>query len=266
MMEMLRTILRLKLRSLKAQLEYPANFLMQIATVALVGLLSIPSLLLLTSAFPSIGGWGFSMLAFMAGLRHMAAGVHHALFFSLLDHRDLVRNGEFDRLLVRPIHPLLQIMASGLDLAAIGEFLPGLALFALTYRSAAIEWNLAHMAFLVVVVLSGAIIEGAVYLFFAAFDFWLEEAEALLYIPDAFLESVLQYPAHIYDRPLALFITVVFPYAFMAYFPTLYFFRAEVAMFPRLLACLTPAVAVVAAVVAVAFWSLGLKHYQSTGT
>jgi ABC-2 type transport system permease protein len=265
MIGMLKTILRIKLKSLKAQLAYPANFCMQIATIALIGFLGIPALLLLTSAFPSLGGWDFHMLGFMAALRHMAGGIHHGLFFSIFDHRDLVRNGEFDRMLVRPIHPLLQIMASGLNLSAIGELLPGLVLFAITCPRVAIEWDLANVAFLVVVLLCGAVIEGAVYLFFAAFDFWLEEADSL-YIPDAFLESVLYYPTHIYPRPLALFITFVFPYAFMAYFPTLYFFQIDVEMSPGVFAYLTPVVAAASTAIAIAFWSFGLRHYQSTGT
>ena len=266
MIEVLKTILRLKLKSLKAQLAYPANFFMQIASIALIGFLGIPSLLLLTSAFPSVGGWDFTMLGFMAALRHMAGGIHHGLFFSFFHHRELVRNGEFDRMLVRPIHPLLQIMASSLNLSAIGEFLPGLVLFAITCPRVAIEWNLANIAFLVVIVLCGAVIEWAVYLFFSAFDFWLEGAESLHYIPDAFLESVLYYPAHIYSRALAFTITFVFPYAFIAYYPTLHFFQIDVEMFPGVFVYLTPVVAAVSTAIAVAFWSFGLRHYQSTGT
>jgi len=267
MIEMLKTILRLKLKSLQAQLEYPANFIMQIATIALIGLLGIPSLLLLTTAFPSIGGWDFYMLGFMAALRQMAKGIHHGFFFSFYHHRELVRKGEFDRMLVRPIHPLLQIMASSLNLSAIGEFLPGLVLFAITCPRVAIEWNLVNVAFLVVVVLCGAVIEWAVNLFFAAFDFWLEGAESsLFWIPDAFLESVPYYPAHIYSRALVFAITFVFPYAFMAYYPTLHFFQVKVEMFPGFFAYLTPIVAAASTAIAVAFWSFGLRHYQSTGT
>ena len=81
---MLKAILRLKLASLKAQLEYPANFFMQVASIALIGFLGIPSLLLLTRAFPSIGGWDFDMLGFMVALKQMAGGVHHGLFFGNL--------------------------------------------------------------------------------------------------------------------------------------------------------------------------------------
>jgi len=266
--EMLKTILYLKLKSLQAQLEYPASFLMKVASIALIGLLGIPSLLLLTRAFPSVGGWDFYMLGFMIALKQMAGGVHHAFFFSFYHHRELIRTGEFDRMLVRPIHPLLQIMASSLDLSAIGEFLPGLVLLVITCPRTAIEWNLANVTFLVVVVLSGAVIEWSVYLFFTALDFWVEEEESLGSLPDTtFRESALMYyPVHIYSRALAFAITFVFPYAFIAYYPTLHFFQLDVERFPRFFAYLTPLVALVSTVIAVAFWSFGLRHYQSTGT
>jgi ABC-2 type transport system permease protein len=207
------------------------------------------------------------MLGFMVALKQMAGGIHHAFFFSFYQHREMVRNGEFDRMLVRPVHPLLQVMASSLDLSAIGEFLPGLVLLAISCPEVAIEWNLANIAFLVVVVLCGAVIEWAVYLFFAAFDFWVEEEESMGYIPDTFLESsVMYYPAHIYSRALAFVITFIFPYAFIAYYPTLYFFQVEVEMFPGVFVYGTPVVALLSTAIAVAFWSFGLRHYQSTGT
>lgn len=263
---MLETILRLKLKSPRAQLAYPANIFMQVASIALIGFLGIPSLLLITSAFPSIGGWDFYMLGFMAALREMAGGIHHGLFFSFYYHHTLIRNGELDRMLVRPVHPLLQIMASNLDLSALGGFIPGLVLFAMTCPQVAVEWNVLNIAFLAIVVLSGAIIEWAMYLFFAAFDFWFETEDGLGYIPEAFLESALYYPAHIYGQVLAFVITFVFPFAFVAYFPTLYFFQRDIEMFPGFFVFLTPVVAVVSTAIAVVFWSFGLRQYQSTGT
>ena len=88
--------------------------------------------------------------------------------------------------------------------------------------------------FLAIVVLSGAVIEWSVYLFFSALDFWVEEEEGLGNIPDTvFRESaVLYYPVHIYSRALAFAITFVFPYAFIAYYPTLHFFQVEVERYP----------------------------------
>jgi ABC-2 type transport system permease protein len=262
----LKIVLLLKLKSLKAQLEYPTNFALEILSIALIGLIGIPSMLILTNAFPSIGGWGFWELGFMVSLLLMAKGVHHGLFFSFFNHHSLVKNGDLDLLLVRPVHPILQILASSLNLSSIGELLPGLVLFAITCPQVRVAWNLLNVTFLVLVVLSGAIIEWAIYLLFATFDFWLGGESNLHYIPSAFLHSATYYPAHIYGRALRFLITFVFPYAFMAYYPTLYFFQMDVEVFPAFFMYMTPVVAVVSLAIALGFWSVGLRHYQSTGT
>ncbi len=262
---MLRVILLLKMKSFKAELEYPANFLASVVSVSLNGLLRIPWLLIMIGAFGTIGGWDFWMLAFMGALIQMGHGLHHGLFFSFFDHLDLVRTGAFDRLLVRPIHPILQIMASSLNLSSVGEFVPGLLLLLISAPHVQVAWNLSNVLYLVVVVLSGAVIEWAVYLFFATFDFWFGKV-GMMWIPTAFLNNI-SFPIHIYGPALSFVLTFVFPYAFIAYYPTLHFFQLPApAGFPGAFAILTPLVAAVAVLVAVGFWSFGLRHYQSTGT
>jgi ABC-2 type transport system permease protein len=261
----LKIVLLLKYKSLKAQLQHPINFAMEVLGVSLTGFLSIPLLLILTQSFPSIGGWTFWQLGFMVALLQMAQGVHHALFLPFWGHVWLIQHGDYDRLLVRPLHPLLQILASGLSLSAIGEFLPGAVLFVLTCSRVEVLWSALNILFLVMVVVSAAVIEWAVYLFFATFDFWLIQA-SLLYVPTTFLSTVMRYPLHIYGRVLGYAMTFVLPFAFMAYYPTHYFFQLDIRGAPAFFAYLTPLVAVLSAVVAVGVWSVGLRHYQGTGT
>ncbi len=257
-------ILLLKLQSFKAQLEYPANFWTAILSISLIGFLRIPALLILVGAFGTVGGWDFWKLGFMAALIQMAHGLHHALFFSFFEHLELVRRGEFDRMLVRPIHPIFQIMASSLNISALGEFLPGLVLLLVTAPRVQVAWNIIEVTYLVLVVISGAVIEWAVNLFFAAFDFWLGKTE-MMWIPGAFFN--ISYPIHIYGPALSFVLTFVFPYAFIAYYPTLHFFQLPVPTgFPGAFAYLTPLAAAFTTLVALGFWSFGLRHYQSTGT
>lgn len=115
----------------------------------------------------------------------MTYGIHHGLFFSFFSHREMVWNGDFDRLLVRPLSPVWQIMASGLNLPALGEFLPGFTLLCIAAPKVQVAWTPLNVLYLIVIVLSGAVIEWAVNLFFMKFNFWLERA-TLLWLPDIF--------------------------------------------------------------------------------
>ena len=114
-------------------------------------------------------------------------------------------------------------------------------------------------------VLSGAVLEWAIFLFFAAFDFWFVEA-CVAQITDPFKYVLTRHPTHVYGQVFSFILTFVFPYAFVAYYPTHYFFQLDARIFHESYAYATPLVAVTAVAVALIFWAIGLRHYQSTGT
>ncbi len=262
---MLRAFLLIKKQSIKAALQYPVNFLLDVVGISLNGFAEVLVIFLLTSTFQSIGGWNFWQVGFMAGLWRLSHSLHHALFLGFSEHFWLVRDGDFDALLVRPAHPIVQILAQGVPLEAVGELLPAVALLALTAGHVEVPWTPANLLFLGAVVVSGALIEWAVYVFLAGFDFWLPEQNKR-WIASTFLYPTRQYPLHIYGRIFAGVLTFVFPYAFMAYYPTLYFFRITPETYPAFFVYLSPLVAVTSLAAALGFWSLGLRHYQGTGT
>lgn len=262
---MLRAFFLMKTQSFKAQLQYPANFVFNILGVSLTGFAEVLVIFLLTLAFESIGGWNFWQVGFMAGLWRLAHSLHHALFLGFWEHFWLVRDGGFDWILTRPAHPILQILAGGFHLEAVGELLPAATLILFTYAHITVSWSPATLLFFALAVVSGAVIEWAVYLFFAAFDFWFPET-GKLWIASAFLFPTARYPIHIYGGTLASVLTFIFPFGFIAYYPVHFFLgitpQVGAAFFPYI----SPLVAAIALFIAYRFWSLGLKHYQSTGT
>jgi ABC-2 type transport system permease protein len=261
----LRMVLLLKWKSFLAQLQYSESFVIQIASVSLIGFLRVPGLLILTRAFGTVGGWGLWDLVLLAALVQMAHGLHHALFFRFFLHRQLLHEGEFDRILARPLHPIWQMIGGSLPMAAVGEFLPGLLLLVAAASGRGLSWSLSDLAFLCLVVLSGATIEGAFNIIFATFDFWLEQT-SLMWLPTAFLEAPARYPVHIYAPFLTFVLTFVFPFAFIAYYPAHHFLDRAVPIYGQSLAYLSPLVACVLLSLAVGFWSVGLRHYRSTGS
>ena len=143
---MLKIILLLKWKSLKSQLQYPVNFLFGVASISLIGVTDILLILIPASAFGAIGGWGFWELGFMFSLWKMAHGIHQALFSPFWSHDNLVRNGDYDRFLVRPVHPILQILTRGFSIGAITEWLPSVTMFIITSSHVAIDWNVFNIS------------------------------------------------------------------------------------------------------------------------
>jgi ABC-2 type transport system permease protein len=259
---MLRAFFLIKKQALKTALQYPVNFLLDIFGVGLNGFAEVLVIFLLTSAFHAVGGWDFWQIGFMAGIWRLAHSLHHALFLEFNGHHELVRDGEYDTLLVRPAPPLLQIIARGLPLEAVGELLPAAALFALTCGHVKVPWNLGNILFLGLVIVSGALIQWAVNLLFATFDFWFPE-NSKMWVSNTFLFPTARYPLHIYGRVFANLLTFVFPFGFIAYYPAYHFFQLPS---HPLLPYLSPLVALLSLAIAFTCWSAGLRHYQSTGT
>jgi ABC-2 type transport system permease protein len=79
--------------------------------------------------------------------------------------------------------------------------------------------------------------------------------------------ELLSYPAHIYTDGLRRFFTFVVPGALLVYYPALYFLdKADPTGLPRLASFLAPLAGFGLLGAAFAFWSLGVRHYTSTGT
>jgi ABC-2 type transport system permease protein len=266
--KMLRILLMLKIKSLKAELQYPVNFVIGLLGTSFIGLTDILLLLIPVSTFQTIGGWNFWELGFMFSLWKMSHGLHEALFIPFRGrHDDFIRNGDYDLFLIRPIHPILQILARcEFGSNAFSEWLPSVTMFFITCSKVTIVWNPMNIAFLLILIISGAVIEWAVYLFLSSFGFWVVRTNNLRGIAGVFLFRVANYPLHIYGRIFPWIMTFVFPFAFMAYFPTHYFFGLEVKLYSSWFPYLSPLIAVIAISVAMIFWTIGLKNYQSTGT
>ena len=76
----------------------------------------------------------------------------------------------------------------------------------------------------------------------------------------------LKPPIHIYGKVAVSFLTFLFPFAFIAYYPAHHFFQIVPQETPAFFPYISPLVAGVSLTIAIIFWSLGVKHYQSTGT
>ena len=81
-------------------------------------------------------------------------------------------------------------------------------------------------------------------------------------------QDFTRYPISIYTRGVRIVLTYVLPFAFMNYFPATYFLQkgdTGLSLNPQV-GLLTPAIGLAWVFVAYAFWRVGLRHYQGTGS
>lgn len=214
-----------------------------------------------------IGGWGLWQLVFLYSFIFITYSLLVTFFTGLRDFPEYIRNGQFDRFLLRPRGILFQVLASNTDwFAMIGHGTLGVALLVAASIHLNIKWNLASVLYYIITILGGTLIQAAVWMFIAACSFRFVKTTNLSRIIFYSLRQIAGYPIVFFPKTIRILMTWVVPFAFVNYFPAQYFLHIEsdisyeaVAMY------LTPVVGVVMYVLTYAFWRYSLRIYKSTG-
>jgi ABC-2 type transport system permease protein len=206
-------------------------------------------------------------MLFLYSLIFITYGILIIFFTGLRDFDENIRLGKLDRYLLRPRGVLLQIITSNSDwFAAIGHGGLGICIFIISANSVGINWNLLTVTYYIFSIIGGVLIQGAVFLFFACFSFYLikaDRAKSVLYFN---LRRFAGYPLSIYHKVIQMLLLYVIPFAFVNFFPAQYLLRKEdMKQYPEIYMYLAPFIGIVLYAAAYLFWRISLKKYKSTG-
>ncbi|GAC1354524.1 MAG: ABC-2 family transporter protein [Vulcanimicrobiaceae bacterium] len=248
-------------------MEYRANFFMWFGFTMVYHGTAIGALWVTLHQFPSMNGWDFRQMSFLYALWMLGHEFHNAFFFTIVSVPEYVREGRFDRFLVRPQDTLFQTLTVPQQIFPDGLFL-ALLFFIFATRYSGVTVDAAFVFFVPLVVIGGALIDLGISLAVATASFWFIRIDTLRWVVMSLEQEFTRYPISIYTRPVRLILAFVFPFAFMNYFPATYFLhKAELglALSPQI-GLLTPLIGAAWVTLAYCFWRYGLNHYQGTGS
>jgi ABC-2 type transport system permease protein len=248
-------------------LEYRANFLMWGAFTIVYHATAIAALWVTLHQFPSMNGWDFRQMAFLYALWMLGHAVHNTLFISVGEMPVMIREGRFDRYLVRPLDPLYQLVTTPQQVWP-DELILAIAFFAIVTPFAGVRVDAAFLAYVPLVALGGALIDFGIQLAIATAAFWFVRVDTLRWVVMSLEQDFTRYPISIYTRAVRFFLAFVFPFAFMNYFPATYLLHktdGALHLAPAV-GLLTPVVGAAWCLLAYGFWRLGLNRYQGTGS
>lgn len=256
-------LLRIGLRS---AMQYRADFAFTAFGAVCYEAVSIAFVGVLVHAFGSIGGWSLVEVAFVYGIRAMGHAFHGLLSGQLWATDDVVRRGEFDRYLLRPVNPLVQLLTRRFQITAVGDLVFGLGLLTITAVAAPVSWSVGSVGYLIVAVLGSALVESAVMLAIASLAFRLLGSSPVLGVADTIFVTFGPYPLSVLPRGVAYLLTFLLPLAFAAFFPAAVLLdRTEDLFVPLWLAYASPAIGVLLYVAAVVLFHRQSRHYASPG-
>jgi ABC-2 type transport system permease protein len=252
---------------LRSDLQYRVSFALFTLGQFTITALDFVGVLIVFSNVHTLKGWSVGEVTFLYGLGNLAFGLAD-LFVSAVENVQFhVREGSFDRFLLRPASPLVQVIADQFSLRRIGKVLEGALIFAVGCGAASVHWTPARVAMTFVALVSGATIFGSLWVFTSCLCFWWvdarEAANAVTY-GGGFLS---QYPLAVYGDVLRRILAFTVPIAFANYFPAVYILgRDDRLGAPAWVQFASPLVAVAAAGVAAAMWRTGVRRYRGTGS
>lgn len=252
---------------LRSTMAYRASFVMMALGNFAATAFDFVTIVLMFSHVDVLGGFTLPEIALLYGSAGTAFGLADLLMGSMDRLGQRVRDGTLDTLLVRPVPVIAQVAADRFALRRLGRVSQGLLVFGYALVTLDIEWTVAKVVLVPLMMLSGAAIFSAVFVAGGAFQFVAQDASQ---VQNSFTyggATLLQYPPSVFATDLVRGVTFVVPLAFVNWLPCLYVLGRDYPLgLPDWVAFLPPLVAGVCWVGAGLAWRAGLRAYRSTGS
>jgi ABC-2 type transport system permease protein len=265
--ELLALYWRLVRAQARSRLQYKFSFLVLTAGTVAATATDYVGVRVLFGRIPQLAGFSFADVAFMFGLTLICFSLSEVVTpgFEFLPR--LLVQGAFDRVLTRPLGAFFQTLAGDVSPRKLGRALLGLVILLGAQGAIPVEWTLDRALALALAIPSGAAIFFCVFVLGAASTFWTVQSNEVVNVFTNGGVTMLTYPLDVYHDWLRRFVTFVVPLGFVSYYPTLYVLgRPDALGLPIWIAFLSPIAALVFSTIAWWAWSLGVRHYASTGS
>lgn len=248
---------------LKKLMEYKVDFLLGAIGLLITQAIQILFLGIIFSQIPSLIGYTFPQILFIYGFSLIPKSLDHLLTDNLwmVGYR-IVRKGEFDKYLTRPINTLFHVISENFCVDAFGEMLSCILLLGYSVPQLDMPFHWYTLPLALVAVVFATLIYTSLKIMTAAIAFWTKASGHIIHML-YMVNDFSKYPVTIYNKAVQTIITYVIPFAFTAYFPASYFLTGKDPLF-----CIggTVIAGTVMFTLAVLVWNRGLRAYESAGS
>lgn len=252
--------------SIRSELQYRANAFSSILGGILFQITGFVVVWIIVARFGQIGGWGLAELTFLYGMRLTSHGIFYACFSQMFEFDRVLITGEYDRYLVRPMPPLMQLFTRKLRINAFGDLIGGTALVIAASMAAPVNWSSLAVIYLILAIIGGGLVEGAVQTSLGSLSFRFLNTLPVRTTTNEVFNLYGNYPNTIFPSALRATLTFVLPIAFVAFFPvSVLLNRTDELSVPGWLAMASPLIGALLFIGAVRLFRIQSAQYQSSG-
>ena len=247
----------------KARLSYKGDFLISVVTTLVALGFGLAVVVLLFGRTQRLMDWSFHEILFLYGFGTIPLAFFNVLSINLYYFGDAyIIQGKFDRVLLRPIHSLFQILFEQFRLESLSDAFIGAGIVWYCARRLHLHFGPADWLALAAAAFCGVLIYLAVFLMLTSVSFWMEDRVGV--VPPVYnMLAFGRYPLKIYNPFLQFLLSWIIPFAFASFYPSVHLLRRpEYGAYFYLL----PLVTVVFSALAITVWNRGVRNYASTGS
>lgn len=174
--------------SLKEMLIYRLDCIVGMVSQIVTQLVEIIFIWIVFQNTENLAGWNFMQVLLLYGITLISVGISDFCFDALYDiGPKYIREGDFDKIMLRPVHPLISIIGTSKEFTALGYFGLGLAMTITMLIKLAIPITAILILKIVFFSIVGAAIIGAINTIFSIASFWTYRSNEIIW---SFIEHI----------------------------------------------------------------------------
>ena len=241
-----------------SELEYRANFFVQIVQSALSLLVSLGGLAIVFNQTDTLGGWRPNQLLALVGIYLMMGGVINMVINpSMQRFMEDVRKGTLDFTLTKPEDAQLLVSVRQVEIWKLVDIGLGVVVLLVALVRLGERVGIVQAIFFGAALVSGGAIVYSFWLILATLSFWFVKVENILVIFRAMYQAG-RWPVTLYPQWLQVTLTFIVPVAFAVTVPA----EGLVGNLPASTLIEAAALAAFMLVASRLFWRLGIRHYS----
>lgn len=246
----------------KSIMQYKMSFLLTAIGQFLVSFNVFLGIMFMFQRFSNVEGFTYSQVLLCFSIVLMEFSLAECFVRGFDQFSSMVKEGEFDRVLVRPRGTIIQVLGNKFELTRCGRMIQAVVMFVYGINVSNTDWNLGKIIAVVFMIIGGTAVFSGLFLIYAALCFFtLDGLEFMNVFTDGGREFG-RYPIGIYGKRILQFCTFIIPYALVQYYPLLYILGRK----QRIGWAFVPLMAILFLVPCYGLWRIGVRKYQSAGS
>ncbi|HLX63981.1 MAG TPA: ABC-2 family transporter protein [Planctomycetota bacterium] len=264
----LRIALHYCAQALKMNMEYRLDFLVECLAALAMQYTSLLTLQLMFRQFHSMQDatrhWNDYEVFFIFGFSLIPMGLFSASAMSFYQFSDkYLVGGEMDRLLMRPLSSLFQLLLEGIAFDFLPDLGLGIAVMIYAWPHLGTAWTpLVCLQMMWSIIGAWGVLTG-IFLALISLSFWSQDRLSIL--PPVYnLLNFAKFPITIYKPIVRVLLTWIIPFGFAAFYPASGFLQNTEAF--RYFSMLAPAAGALCMLIGITTWRQGIRQYSGAGT